>query len=178
MAVASPNLPPARSAKCHDNQAKLPKTQRIAASPSPLRAWRFFTSSAHPREAETDSFLAWASKTKQRLAAARTRPRAPSLTSTIVVVSRVLARSYVILIGKTLKIRNTWFPGRTQVYMFPPNRIEFISIHKKYSVNRSNSKVSFVNMVRALRNDRNINRYYYDMIRTAVRCSVCVTDET
>ena len=30
MAVASPISPPARSAKCHDNQAKRPKTQRIA----------------------------------------------------------------------------------------------------------------------------------------------------
>ena len=30
MAVASPILPPARSAKCHDNQSKRPKTQRIA----------------------------------------------------------------------------------------------------------------------------------------------------
>ena len=46
--------------------------------------------SAHPKEAESDSFLACAAKTKQRLAAARTRPYMPSLSSTIVVVSRGL----------------------------------------------------------------------------------------
>ena len=62
----------------------------IAASPSLFRAWRFWAPSAHPREAESDIFLAGAAKTKQRLAAARTRPCTPSLSSTIVVVSRVL----------------------------------------------------------------------------------------
>ena len=33
------------------------KTSMIAASPSLFRAWRFWVSSAHPREAESDSFL-------------------------------------------------------------------------------------------------------------------------
>ena len=101
MAVASAILLPARSANCHDNQAKLPKAQRavhtmIAASPSLFRARRFWASSTHRREAEGDSLLACAAKTKRRLAAgrtrpARTRPCTPSFSSTmIVVVSRVL----------------------------------------------------------------------------------------
>ena len=103
----------------------------ISASPSLFRAWRFWASSAHPREAESDSFLASAAKTKQRLAAARparTRPCTPSHSSTIAVVSRVLreTRGYYDR-KKTLTIRNTWFPDRTQIRIFPPksNRIQF-----------------------------------------------------
>ena len=85
----------------------------IAASPSLFRAWRFWASSAHPREAESDSFLACAAKTKQRLAAVRTRPCTPSFSSTIVVVSRLLRdmlRYSDRKNKKTLTIRNTWFP--------------------------------------------------------------------
>ena len=99
MAVASPIQPPGRSAKCHDNQAKRPKTQRIAQDLDDSRiavafpCGAFLASSAHPREAEIDRFLACAAKTKQRLAAARTRPCTPSLSSAIVVVSRVLRDS-------------------------------------------------------------------------------------
>ena len=37
----------------------------IASSPSLFRAWRFGASSAHPREAESDSFLACAAKTTE-----------------------------------------------------------------------------------------------------------------
>ena len=136
MAVASPILLPARSANCHDNQAKLPKTQgivhsMIATSPSLFRAWRFWASSAHPREAESDSFLACAAKTKQRFAAARTRPArmrpcTPSLSSTmIVVVSRVLREMLRYPIGFfflttpiTIPIRTTWFPDRTNFVCF------------------------------------------------------------
>ena len=55
-----------------------------------FRAWRFWASSAHPREVESDSFLACAAKTTQRLAAARTRPCTRSLSSTVVVVNRLL----------------------------------------------------------------------------------------
>ena len=40
-------------------------------------------------------------------------------------------------------------------------------------MNRFDSKVSC-----ALRNEKNMNRSYYYMIGTAVRCSLCVTDET
>ena len=50
----------------------------------------FLGFSAHPREAENDSFLGYAAKINQRLAAARARPCTPSLSSVIVVVSRVL----------------------------------------------------------------------------------------
>ena len=116
MAVASPILPPARLAKCHDNQPKRPKTQElkasmIAASPSLFRAWRFWASSAHPREDESDSFLACAAKAKQRLAAAHTRPCTPSLSSTNVAVSLGLREMlhYIIPIAKKEKnIDNTY----------------------------------------------------------------------
>ena len=110
------------------------KTSMIAAPPSLFRARRFWAPSAHPREAESDSFLTCATKTKQRLAAARTRPCTPSLSSihSSEVVSPVLCEMrYSDREKKTLKIRNTWFPDRTQVRVFPPNRIEFNSIHKK-----------------------------------------------
>ena len=53
----------------------------IAVSPSLFRAWRFWASSVHPREAENESFLACAARTKQRLEAAHTRPCTPSLSS-------------------------------------------------------------------------------------------------
>ena len=36
----------------------------IAASPSPFRAWDFWASSTHPREAESDSFLVCAARNK------------------------------------------------------------------------------------------------------------------
>ena len=125
MAVASPILLPARSANCHDNQAKLPKTQgivhsMIATSPSLFRAWRFWASSAHPREAESDSFLACAAKTKQRFAAARTRPArmrpcTPSLSSTMILavslvmreILRYSDRKKTLTIPIAIPIRNT-----------------------------------------------------------------------
>ena len=81
MAVAGPILPPAWSGKCHENQPKRPKTQRIAASPSLFRAWGFWASSPHPREAGR-SLLACVAKTKQKLAAAHTQQFTPSLSST------------------------------------------------------------------------------------------------
>ena len=104
----------------------------IAASPSLFRAWRFWAPSAHPREAESDSFLACAAKTKQRLAAAGTRPCTPSLSYIIVVVSRVL---HEILrysdrenMDNTYLVRNTWFLGRTQIRMICFHNIESNSI--------------------------------------------------
>ena len=68
-----------------------PKTQEeilklntsIAASPSMSRAWRFWASSAHSREADSDSFLACVAKTKQRLSAASTRRCTPSPSSAL-----------------------------------------------------------------------------------------------
>ena len=62
----------------------------LASSTSLLRARRFWASFAHPRDPEGDSFLAWAAKAKQRLAAARTRRHKPSLSSTLGGVSRAL----------------------------------------------------------------------------------------
>ena len=108
------------------------KTSMIAASPSLFRAWRFWAPSAHPREAESDSFLTCAAKIKQRLAAAGTRPCTLSLSSTIVVVSRVLREilrySDRENIDNTYLVRNTWFLDRTQICtskydVFPPYRI-------------------------------------------------------
>ena len=60
---------------------------------------------------------------------------------------------------KTLTIRNTWFPDRAQIRMFPPNRIEFDSIHKKWIV----SIQKCPSLIRALNNERNMNSrsYYY-----------------
>ena len=164
----------------------------IAASPSLFRVWRFRASSAHPKEAESDSFLAFAAKTKARLAAACTRPCTPSLSfiqyatdvknliiknlcmrflgknknvtylywkwcgthpvlhksslarnkrfltpvayciHSSVVVSRMLQEMlcYSDRIKTLTNIRrNTWFPDRTQVRIFAPNK-SIVSIQK------------------------------------------------
>ena len=88
MVVASPILPPARSAKCHDNQAKRPKTQRIAqifndsCIAVTVTCVAFFGFSTHPR-LRVVAFLARAAKTKPKLAAACTQACTPSLSSTI-----------------------------------------------------------------------------------------------
>ena len=55
----------------------------IAASPSLSRAWRLRDSSAHSREAESDSVLACAAKKKQKLSAASTRRSTSSLSSAL-----------------------------------------------------------------------------------------------
>ena len=135
----------------------------IAASPSLLRTWRFWASSAHPREAKSDSFLACAAKTKQRLAAAHTRPCTPSLSSTNMVVSLGLREMlhYIVAIGKKRKkdrqyVRDTWFSDRRQIRMFPSNRIEFNSIHNKLIVSIQQCR----SLIRALGNERNMNRCY------------------
>ena len=91
MAAASPIFRPARSANNHENLANEQKTEdtletSIAASPLLFRTWRLRASSAHPRHPESDSFLSCATKKKKRLAAARTRQRKPSLSSTRVAV--------------------------------------------------------------------------------------------
>ena len=136
--------PTATTTKRSDRKHRIVHSM-IAASPSLFRAWRFWASSAHPRQAESNSFLACAAKTKRTPAAARTRPArtrpcTPSLSSTIVVVvSRVLREMlrYSVREKKTLTIPiaipipYTRFPDRTQIRMFPPNRIELNSIHKK-----------------------------------------------
>ena len=122
MSVASPILPPARSSKSHDKQGTRPKTQRIAqdiddscnavAVDVPCMAILGFL---HPREAESGSFLACVATTKQRLAAARTRPCTPSLSSTLhasVVVSRVLREMLRYSDRKkTMALRNTLVRG-------------------------------------------------------------------
>ena len=56
----------------------------IAAPPSLLRGWNFRPPSGQARDAEGDTFLACAAKKKERLAAARTRRRMPSLSSALV----------------------------------------------------------------------------------------------
>ena len=56
----------------------------IASSPSLLGEQRFEAPSAHPRYPRGDGFLAWASKRKEKLAAARTRRRKLSLLSILV----------------------------------------------------------------------------------------------
>ena len=125
-----------------------------------------------PRWAETDNFLACAAKTKQRLAAARTRPCTPSLSSTIVVFNRMLREMLRYSDRKkTMTMRNTCFPDRTYfVYSFhqiESNSIRFIKIES----------FRFKSVLRAFtRNERNMNRCYY--YTYAVRCSVCLTDET
>ena len=85
MAVASPILPPTRSANFH-NRVKRPKVQRIAQdfddsciAVSLFRAWRFWAPSAHPREAGSDSFLACAAKTKQACGGAHATMHAVAL---------------------------------------------------------------------------------------------------
>ena len=150
----------------------------IAASPSLFRAWRFWASSAHPREAESDSFLACAAKTKQRLAAAGTRPCTLSLSSTIVVVSRVLREilrySDRENIDNTYLVRNTWFPDRTQIRMIRFHHIESNSI--RFIKNEIVSILKCPSFKRAPRNEINMNSCY--IIIRAVRRSVRVTDET
>ena len=100
---------PRQPSEANENTEEL-EASMIAASPSLLRTWRFWASSAHPREAKSDSFLACAAKTKQRLAAAHTRPCTPSLSSTNVAVSLGLREMlhYIIPIAKKEKnIDNT-----------------------------------------------------------------------
>ena len=72
---------------------------------------------------------------QNRLAAARTRPCTPSLSSTILVVSRVF-RDALFRSEKQKNIDNTsyvipGFPIGRKIRVFPSDRIEFNSIHKK-----------------------------------------------
>ena len=107
----------------------------IAALPSLFRVWRFWASSAHPREAVSDIFLATPTKQYRGLRRrARDHARGRSHLHSSVVVSRVLREMLRYSDWKkTLTIRNTWFPptGRKFVYIFRPNRIEINLIHKK-----------------------------------------------
>ena len=139
IAVTSPILLPTLSAKCHDKQAKRPKAQRMAQNFDDscivvaVPCVAFLSPSAHPREAESDSFLTCAAKTKQRLAVAGTRPCTLSLSSTIVGVNRVLREilrySDRKNIDNTYLIRNnTWFLHRTQIRMMCFDHMESNSI--------------------------------------------------
>ena len=92
------------------------KTSMIAASPSLFRAWRFWASPTHPREAESDSFLAWDAKTNRGL-----RPCTPSPSSSIVVVSPGLREMLRYSDRKKDYARNTLFSDRTRIRRFPPN---------------------------------------------------------
>ena len=89
-AAASPIFLPARSATITKTEQTSKKTGNaleapIAASPMLFRAWRLRAPSAQPRDPESESFLSCATKRKS-LAAARTRQRKPSLSSTLVAV--------------------------------------------------------------------------------------------
>ena len=140
----------------------------IAASPSLFRAWRFWASSAPPREAESDSFLVCAAKTKQRLGATHTRPYTPSLSSTNVVVSLGLREMLHYSDRKkgfdiTYVIRG--FPiGHKFVSFHQTESNSISSIHKKCIV----SIQKCPSLIRARRNERNLNRCYY-----CTYCSVC-----
>ena len=116
-----------------------PKTEEklktsIAASPSLCRAWRLRVSSAHSREAESDSFLARAAK-KNRGCRRRARDgaRCRSHLPSSVIVSRVFSEMLLFSHLNTFE-SNTCVLDRTQSRIFPPNRIEFKSIHKKKSI--------------------------------------------
>ena len=91
----------------------------IAASPSLSRAWRLRASSAHSREAESDSFLACAAKKNRggrRRARDDARRRSHLLPS--ILVSRVFCE--MLLFFQSHKIWRTmrWFPDRTQSRFF------------------------------------------------------------
>ena len=116
-----------------DTEEKLKNS--IAASPSRSRAWRLRASSAHSREAESDSFLACAAKRKQRLSAASTRRCTPSLSSALLgYLSAGCSVRCCFFSDLTNFENNTWFPDRTQSRIFARNRIDFKSIHKKKSI--------------------------------------------
>ena len=107
----------------------------IPAPPSLFRAWHFRAPPSHPRDPETDSFLACAATTKRgwrRRARDDAHRRSRLLPS--VFVSRALCdmhRRYSDYISNWRIIR-TWFPGRTRTRVFPLNRIEFNSIKKMW----------------------------------------------
>ena len=93
-----------------------------------------------------DGFLACAAKTKQRLAAAHTRPCTPSLSSTSVVVSLGL-REMLHYSDLKKSVDNTYV---IRVRGFPIGR-KFVSLHIESNsirfirMNCFNSEVSFVN---------------------------------
>ena len=70
MAVASPNFQRAQSPEQHENRGIDPKHRGytlktlMAAPPSLFRGWHFRAPSAHPRDPESDGFLAYAAKKK------------------------------------------------------------------------------------------------------------------
>ena len=132
----------------------------VAASPSLFRAWHFWASSPHPREAESDSFLACAAKTKQRLAAVRTRPCTPSFSSTIVVVSRLL-RDMLRYSDRRNKKHSQYVKYLVRGF---PIRRKFVFFHQIESnsnlfiKNESFSILKCPSLIRALRNETSMNR--------------------
>ena len=132
----------------------------VAASPSLSRAWCFRASSAHPIEAESYCFLARAGKTKaEACGGAHATMHAVALIYNRVVSRGLREMLSVFPIGKKHRqyVRNAWFPDRTQICKFPPNRIEFNSSHEKLFV----SIQKCPSLIRALRNERNMNRCCY-----------------
>ena len=89
MAAAFPIFRRPRVAKSQENRPNAPKHEyslksSIASSPSLFRERRFEAPSANPRDPGCDGFLVWPAKRKERLAAAPTRRRKPSLLSNLV----------------------------------------------------------------------------------------------
>ena len=106
----------------------------IAASPSLSRAWRLRASSAHSREAESDSLLDCAAKKNRdcrRRARDDARRRAHLLSSGTV---SALFCEMLRFSDLTKFEHNTWFPDGTQSRIFPRNGIDFQSSRKKKSI--------------------------------------------
>lgn len=131
MADIQPNFPTRSIGQAPRGPSDRPETRKKklgtmqSASASLSRVWRLRASSAHPREAESDSFLASAAKIKQRLSGG---------VHVTMLVSRVLCDTlrYYDLIKKSRRITwDRWFPDKSRSTFFPSNRFEIDTIHKK-----------------------------------------------
>ena len=101
------------------------KASMIAASPSLFSAWRFWASSAYPKEAESDGWLpslrrqnkteacGGAHATMHAVALIYQRGRQP-----VVARDAALFRSEKSIGNTYIPVRNTWFPDRTQIRKF------------------------------------------------------------
>ena len=111
-----------------------------ASSPSMTRAWRLRASSAHPREAESYSFLACAAKENNRLSAATTRRCTPSLSSApLGTRQRVLCE--MLLFSDLIKFREQYLVFRWNpkpYFSTKTNRLQVDSF-KKVDLNRLDS---------------------------------------
>ena len=136
--------------------------------------WCFRASFAHPGEGESTKFLGCvANPNRESYPAARTRPFT-LLSSTINRGCQPAVAQDLCYSDRKLTIRSTWFPIGGKFVCFhqiESNSIRFIK-EKKKTIQK------YASLIRALRNEKNMNRRYYYMISTAVRCSVGVTGET